>query len=86
MRDAALGKVSSALDEQRRRIQADLKATQNAGRLAADDSARGVANRDLKVFADSLKKMKGSDILKGLFGTPRKPAARDTTRADTAKH
>ncbi|HTK32792.1 MAG TPA: AsmA-like C-terminal region-containing protein [Candidatus Saccharimonadaceae bacterium] len=72
LRDEAAGRVSQALEQQKNSIEQQLqKAAPNL--LGGGDTTRGVPNT--KALTDSLKKMKGSDILKNLFGGGKKKAA-----------
>jgi len=87
MRDAALGRVSSALEEQRAKLESQLRqsATQ---RLTGDTTSHPTNAQVLQSLADSLKKKKGRDILRDLFGPKPKPAPPppDTAKWDSAGH
>lgn len=94
MRDAAAGRVNQVLEQQKSRIEEQLRQVLNP-RPGASDSSRGGSTQS---FADSLKKIKGSDVLKDLLGIPRKKkaapadtavrnaAVRDTVARDSAAH
>ena len=91
MRAAALGKVSTALEEQRSKIESQLRESARQS-LTGGDSGKVSDTRVMQALADSLKKKKGRDILKDLFGPRPKPAPppapppADTAKADTARH
>ncbi len=89
MRDAAAGRVNQVIEQQKSRIEEQLRQVLNP-RPGPKDSARAPS---MGSIADSLKKIKGSDVLKDLLGIPRKkkavPAdtvARDTAARDSAAH
>jgi hypothetical protein len=88
MREAALGRVSSALQEQRQKIETQMLESARQKLTGGGDTTRPAATQSLQSLADSLKKKKGTDILRGLFGPKPKPAppppAADTSRADSA--
>lgn len=87
MRDAVLGRVSSALEEQRAKLESQLLEAARK-RLAGGDSTRPTDAQVYQSLLDSLKKKKGRDILKDLFGPKPKPAPAmpDTARKDTIGH
>jgi hypothetical protein len=75
MRDRVAGRVSQALEEQRAKLENELKASALARQQAAADSARKVAERLQQAVKDSLRR-KAGDVLKGFFGG----GARDTAK------
>jgi len=87
MRDAASGRVNQVLEQQRSRIEDQLRQAL-APRPGAGDSGHAASSPSLQSIADSLKKVKGSDVLKDLFGIgkKKKAAPADTTVHDSAAH
>jgi AsmA-like protein len=82
MRDAAAGRVNQVLEQQKSHIEEQLKQVLNPRSGGTDSSRRA----DVQSLADSLKKIKGGDLLKDLLGIPRKKKAApvDTTARDSA--
>jgi hypothetical protein len=87
MREAASGRVNQVLEQQKSRIEDQLRQAL-APRPSAGDSAHGTSSPSLQSIADSLKKFKGSDVLKDLLGIRRKKKAApaDTASRDSAAH
>ena len=74
MRDRVAGRVSQALQEQRAKLENEMKATALAREQVAADSARKVAERFRQAVRDSVRRRAG-DVLKGFFGG----GSKDTT-------
>lgn len=67
MRDRLAGRVSKAIEEQKAKIEAEVRDAAQARARAAEDSARAVIERAKKAAADSLRRRAG-DVFKGFFG------------------
>ncbi|HYM80692.1 MAG TPA: AsmA-like C-terminal region-containing protein [Candidatus Limnocylindria bacterium] len=70
MRNRLLGKASDALEEQKQKLQDELRAALEAREKAVRDSVRGELDRRKKALEDSLKR-RARDILQGFFREPK---------------
>jgi hypothetical protein len=73
------GKLKSAIGENGAKVEAQLRSALGTQSLTAHDSAGRAKPIDVAAVAESLKKIKGSDLLKTLFGGG-KHAPPDTTK------
>ncbi len=83
MRDRVAGRVSRALEEQRSRLETQAREALEAQRLTGGDSVHVTREQAVQALVDTLRKKKGRDILRELFGKPKAPA-KDTAARDSA--
>jgi hypothetical protein len=74
MRDRVAGRLSQALVDQRQKLESEARASLDARREAATDSARAGLERAEHSVRDSLQR-KAGDLLKGFFGGGRRDTA-----------
>ena len=75
MRNRLAGRALEAIQQQRERLEQQLRDEAEARRKAVEDSARSAAAVYRKAIEDSLKR-KARDVLKGFFGGPRDTAGK----------